>query len=190
MNNQDLLSEIEKWNTHFGLNTNIDNVIYELAFFKIFIKFEKFLSDTFECYATGTPSIHNYCPDRRLNFDDLEHLNKVIKKDNSFINHFDVIKNISDCFFTNNPFEIIKSDANYSSTVNTMKYIRNYIAHESTTARNKYVKNVLNDRGFIEPYEHLLSIKRSTNKSFYNYYITSIIEISNFIVRTPPVDSS
>lgn len=186
MNNRDLIDEIEKWNAIFSVTTNIDNSLYELAFFKIYIKFEKFLSDTFENYAIGNTSIHGYCPIRRLTFDDINHLNKLIKKENrSFVNHFEVIKNISDCFFTDNPFNIIKTDSTYTTIISHMKFIRDYIAHESTAAKSKYIQNVLNNRPFIEPFQHLLSIKRSTSKSYYTYYIESLRDISNFIINTP-----
>jgi len=186
MNNQDLIDEIDKWNAVFSSASTIDNSLFELAFFKVFIKFEKFLSDSFENYAIGNASIHGYCPPRRLTFDDLDHLNKVIKKENrSFVNHFEVIKNISDCFFTNNPFDIIKTDPNYSTIINQMKVIRDYIAHESSAAKQKYIVSILNNRPFIEPHQHLLSIKRGTSLSYYTYYINSIKDISNFIINTP-----
>lgn len=186
MNNQELIDEIDKWNDIFSTSSSFDNSIYELAFFKIFIKFEKFLSDSFENYAIGNVSVHGYCPTRRLNFDDISHLNKVIKKENkSFVNHYEVIKSISDCFFTDNPFEIIKTDPNYSNIINQMKVIRDYIAHESDSAKSKYITNVLNNRPFVEPHVHLLTIKRRTSVSFYTFYINSIIEISNFIINTP-----
>lgn len=186
MSNQDLIDEINKWNTLFNSTTTIDNSIYELAFFKVFIKFEKFLSDCFENYAIGNASTHGYCPTRRLSFDDLNHLNRVIKKENrSFVNHFEVIKNISDCFFSDNPFEIIKTDPTYSTIIGQMKTIRDYIAHESSSAQTKYVQSILNNRPFIEPHQHLLTIKRGTTKSFYTFYIDSILAISNFIINTP-----
>ncbi|NLK92559.1 MAG: hypothetical protein GX273_05420 [Bacteroidales bacterium] len=190
MNNSFLIAEIEKWNVIFQSTSNIDKSIYELAFFKIFIKFEKFLSDTFENYAIGNSSIHGYCPNRRLNFEDIDHLNKVIKKENrSFVNHYDLIKNISDCFFLDNPFEIIKTDPKYTTIINQMKSIRDYIAHESDSARNKYVTNVLNDRPFIEPSVHLMTIKKNYNKSYYTYYTKSIIEISSFIINAPILEN-
>ena len=92
MDNKDLLDEIDKWNLVFSSHSTIDPSLYELAFFKIFIKFEKFLSDCFENYAIGISSSFGYCPNRRLNFDDIEHLHKVIKKDNqSFINHWETL---------------------------------------------------------------------------------------------------
>lgn len=186
MDNQELIDEINKWNTIFSSHSTIDPSLYELAFFKIFIKFEKFLSDCFESYAVGSSSISGYCPARRLNFDDLSHLNRVIKKENrSFVNHFEVIKNISDCFFIDNPFEIIKSDVTYTNIINEMKIIRDYIAHESLASRNKYSINILNNRPFIEPHQHLLSNKRGTANSYYSHYISSIVNISNYIINTP-----
>ncbi len=188
MDNKDLLDEIDKWNLVFSSHSTIDPSLYELAFFKIFIKFEKFLSDCFENYAIGSASSYGYCPTRRLNFDDLNHLNRVIKKENrSFVNHYEVIKNISDCFFIDNPFEIIKTDPTYTTIINQMKIIRDYIAHESLAAKNKYVVTILNNRPFIEPHKHLLQTKRGTANSFYSHYINSIINISNFIINTPPV---
>ncbi len=186
MSNQDLIDEIRRWNTLFVASSTVDSSLYELAFFKIFIKFEKFLSDSFENYAIGNLSIHGYCPSRRLNFDDLEHLNKVLKKnDRAFVNHFEVIKTISDCFFSDNPFDIIKTDPNYSNIIKDMKIIRDYIAHESNSAKNKYVAGILNNRPFIEPHQHLLNTKRGASISYYTYYINAIQEISNFIINTP-----
>lgn len=186
MDNQDLLDEISKWNTIFNSESQIDNSLYELAFFKVFIKFEKFLSICFENYAVGTPSSYGYCPNRRLVFDDIDHLNKVIKKENrSFVNHFDLIKGISECVFSDNPFDIIRTDAVYTNILNQMKVLRDYIAHESNAARNKYITNILNNRDFIEPYQHLLTIKRGTQSSYYTYYINSIVEVSNYIINIP-----
>lgn len=186
MNNQELIDEIDKWNNLFSSSNTIDPAIYELAFFKIFIKFEKFLSDCFENYAIGSSSSSGYSPTRRLNFDNLEHLNKVIKKENrSFVNHFEVIKKISDCFFIDNPFDIIRTDPTHTTTINQMKIIRDYIAHESAASKNKYLTTILNNRPFIEPHQHLLQTKRGTSKSFYTFYITSINNISNYIINTP-----
>lgn len=184
MDNQELLDEIDKWNNIFSSTSTIDPTLYELAFFKVFIKFEKFLSDCFENYAIGNGSSTGYSPNRRLNFDDLDHLNKVIKKENrSFVNHYEVIKNLSDCFFHDNPFDIIKTDPTFTSIIGEMKIIRDYIAHESTAAKAKYISSILNNRVFIEPHVHLLNIKRNTSISYYTHYIDSIITISNFIIN-------
>lgn len=186
MNNQELIDEVNKWNNLFASAAPNDNSLYELAFFKIFIKFEKFLSDCFENYAIGNTSIHGYSPARRLSFDDLDHLNQIIKRESrTFINHFELIKTISDCFFSDNPFNIIKTDATYSNILNQMKIIRDYIAHESPAAKGKYIQSVLNNRPFVEPHVHLLTIKKGINKSHYSFYIESMTIISNYIINTP-----
>lgn len=186
MNNIELKNEIDKWDKIFNSSGVFQDYMYELAFFKIFIKFEKFLSDTFENYAIGVQSDFGYCPSRRLEFDDITHLNNILKKENkSYVNHFEIIKKISDSFFNDNPFEIIKSDANYTTIVNEMKCIRDFIAHESISSRSKYISSVLNNKEFKEPYVHLLSIKRSKNSSFYSYYIKSMLEISDYIIYSP-----
>lgn len=85
MDNSVLLEEIEFWKSKISA-TNPE--ILELAFFKIFIKFEKFISDIFISYSIGNNSCESYCPNRKLNFSDEEHLNAVLKKENkSFVNH-------------------------------------------------------------------------------------------------------
>ncbi len=184
MNNTNLLNEISKWNLILSTNTNRD--LYELAFFKIFIKFEKFLSDTFENYSIGNQSDSGYCPERILNFIDLEHLNKIIKKENaSFVNHYEIIKNLSSCIFLSNPFEIIISDANYSTDIHHMKVLRDFIAHESDSAKGKYIRSLLNNRPFISPNEYLLKKKKIINISNYTHFTNIITEISKYLINEP-----
>jgi len=191
MDNLLLLQEISKWENIFSSPSDFDNSIYELAFFKIFIKFEKFLSDCFETYSIGKKSAYGYCPQRKLEFIDLDHLNKVLKKQNtSYVNHYEVIKNTSECFFIDDPFSIINKDATYTTIINEMKTLRDYIAHESASAKRKYESNVLKNKGFIEPFEHLKKNHRGKNISYYTYYINSIKSISNYIINTPASNRS
>lgn len=190
MDNQELLDEINRWNSIFTSDSHLNNTIYELAFFKIFIKFEKFLSVCFENYAIGVPSSFEYCPRRKLIFQDIDHLIGVIKKENSsYIHHFDVIKNISKHVFEDNPFEIINSDSNHTQDISKMKALRDYIAHESDAAKNKYIKITLDNRDFVEPCDYLRSTKRNTSISYFTYYINKIKDISDFIINRPS-DSS
>jgi len=187
MDNSELLQEIEKWNSIFSATDNIEPAIYELAFFKIFIKFEKFLSNCFENYSIGIESIHGYKPKRKLEFEDINHLNKVIKKENlSFVNHYEVIKTKSDCFFIDNPFEILTTDATYTTTINQMKVLRDYIAHESQSSKIKYEQQVLNNKPFIPPSEYLLKKNPKKNQTTnYTIYIKSIKIMSNYIINSP-----
>jgi hypothetical protein len=184
MNNYDLIDEIAKWNEILTTKSNKD--LYELAFFKVFIKFEKFLSDAFENYSIGLQSDYGYCPERILNFIDIDHLYKIIKKDNkSYVNHYESIKNLSNCIFQDNPFEILTTDANYSTDINNMKTLRDYIAHESDTSRNRFIKCLLNNKTFISPNEFLLKKKKTINISNYTHYTNIMTEISGYLINVP-----
>lgn len=184
MNNTDLIEEITKWNEILITKSNKD--LYELAFFKIFIKFEKFLSDVFENYSVGNQSDFGYCPERILCFIDIDHLYKILKKDNkSYINHYESIKNLSNCIFQDNPFEILTTDANYSTDINNMKILRDYIAHESSSSRNKFIKSLLNNKNFIPPNEFLLKKKKVLNISNYTHYTNIMTQISCYLINVP-----
>lgn len=185
MDNSELIGEIDKWKNIF--QNNNDNHLYELAFFKIFVKFEKFLADCFEGYCAGNESIYNYCPVRKLNFVDVNHLHRVLKCNGggSFINHSKIIKDISNYFFDDNddPFDIIKTDPNYSNLYIHMLLVRNVIAHESSEAKNKYHSTIIgNNNPYISPNEHLFSQKRGSSDSYYTIYTNAIKNISNYIV--------
>lgn len=186
MNNKDLIDEIEKWSQTLSNKSNTD--LYELAFFKTFIKFEKFLSDTFENYSIGLQSEHGYCPERKLCFIDIDHLYNIIKKDNkSYLNQYECIKKYSHYIFQDNPFEIITTDANYSTYLNNMKILRDYIAHESPSARNRLISGLLNNRTFISPNEFLLKKNKSLNISNYTHYTNIMMEISGYLINVPPL---
>lgn len=185
MDNSELITEIDKWKDIFQNNSN--NHLYELAFFKIFVKFEKFLADCFEGYCAGNKSIYNYCPNRKLEFLDVNHLHKVLKCNGggSFINHSKIIKDVSNYFFNDNdnPFNIITTDSNYSNLYNHMLLVRNVIAHESSEAKNRYQNTILgNNNLYISPNEHLLFQKRGSSDSYYTIYVEAIKNISNYIV--------
>jgi len=184
MNNQVLLDEIEYWEKILPTNTNPE--LLELSFFKIFIKFEKFVSDVFISYCIGNISHKAYCPNRKLNFIDEEHLNAIIKKENrGFVNHYESIFKLSEHIFFDNPFEIISRDAILTSEFNNMKIIRDYIAHESSHARSKYESVLLNNKAFIEPFEFLQKTRRGTAKSNYTHYIEALKNSSEYLLTGP-----
>ena len=72
MDNLLLQNEISYWQSILPKTNNPK--LLELAFFKIFIKFEKFASDLFIHYSIGNSSIEGYCPIRTLCFLDDTHL--------------------------------------------------------------------------------------------------------------------
>ena len=60
------------------LDANIPE-LYEIYFFKIYVKFEVFLAHLFENYCIGVASGKGYCPNRKLEFIDKEHLSPKSK---------------------------------------------------------------------------------------------------------------
>lgn len=184
MDNSVLIREIEYWEEKLK---SADKEMIELAFFKIFIKFEKFISDIFILYCIGEKSIENYCPDRKLVFEDEKHLNAVINKNNnSYINHYDAVFKLSEHIFVNNPFEIISRDVNYCSDILNMKTIRDFIAHESNHSKANYSKRVLSGSSvFLKPSDFLIKNKKSTNKSYFTYYVNLMKKSSEYILKGP-----
>lgn len=185
MNNEILINEIEFWDDQISKLNGEESVIYEIAFFKIFVKLELFLGDLFIHYSTGKMSEVGYIPARKLDFQDERHLKGVLKNGNSvYIDYLEKIKNISKHIFKDehNPFDLIFSDASYSGYYNQMKILRNYIAHESEESKQKYIKEVLNNRVFIQPYKHLGKINRRYSKTYYTIYIEKIKQITEILL--------
>lgn len=185
IDNEDIINEINLWNNEFKLGTKINDKLYEIAIFKIFVKFELFLSKMFVLYSTGKASSMGYIPKRKLLFIDEQHLNYILNdKNKGYINYIEKIKTISEHIFEDNknPFDLIFQDSNYYNYFNQIQAIRNYIAHESQESRKKYIKSVLNNKDFIEPYIHLKKINRKFSKSYYSLYVEKIKEMSEIII--------
>lgn len=184
MDNSLVIDEIEYWNEILAISDNPK--LLEMAFFKIYIKFEKFTSDLFIYYCTGQNSSFDFCPVRKLLFIDDNHLNGVIgTKNKSYINYYENIIALSEHIFVENPFEIISRDVNYFTEFNNMKILRNYIAHESLSSRKKYVQSLLGNRDFIEPFEFLRKIRRTTGKSNLTTYNEIILNSTNYLIARP-----
>ncbi|HHD2602129.1 hypothetical protein P5F04_07555 [Clostridium perfringens] len=186
--------EIDLWDSVFNINkkeantkkeneNKINNRIYEIAIFKIFVKFEVFLSNMFIIYATGNASGSGYIAKRKLNFIDESHLKAVLKSNNKFIDYSDKIVSLSKHIFEDkkNPFDLIFLDSDYQNYYNKIKALRNYIAHESDESKTKYIKEVLCNKNFIEPYEHLTQINKRSSKSNYSIYVEKIREMTEII---------
>lgn len=68
MENEELINFIDECNI---LLQNADSdLLYEVIFIKIYVKFEKFLSQMFVKYCIGQTSSAGYTPDRKLEFID------------------------------------------------------------------------------------------------------------------------
>lgn len=175
--NKELLDEISKWDSLIKENKEF----LEIAFFKIFVKFENFIIEMITQYAVGNPSSKAYCPSRRLNFEDAKHLKDTL--DTNYIDVSDKTKKlVSQIFEDNNPFSFFFSSAD-ADFYNKLKSVRNFIAHESPESKEKYIKKALSNQAFISPNEYLQekSSKGSINSN-YAEFITLVTSYSDMII--------
>ncbi len=146
INNQALRQEIAEWES-----ANFSNPkLIETAFFRVFVRFERFLHEAFENYALGKSSIRDFVPERKLPFENEQHLRGILKeKSKDYLDlNVDRIKNLSEHIFLNtqnNPFFNTYEDAHFKKNYNEMKIIRDYLAHLSQESKNKYQEKVLKD---------------------------------------------
>lgn len=186
LENDDLIEYIRTCNEQLRPESKL---LYEVSFFKIFVKFEKFLSEMFIRYSIGEKSSHNYLPERKLNFIDEEHLRAVLSDGNkSYIDYRSKIEKLGKHIFRRNPFNVIFEESINSTLFYEMECMRNYIAHESEESKRKYKNACLNNNEFIDVGEYLLKINRRKSKTNYTIYIEKIIEISNLLLDPPDID--
>jgi hypothetical protein len=178
MKAEELLEEINYWNSE--LSTGSEN-LYEYAFFKVFVKFERYMSQRFIEYATGLKTKNDIELARKLKFNNKEHINVFLKSPNSsFVNYLERIQSTSKYIFEDekNPFSLIFEDAQIKERFDKMKCLRNYIAHESDESKHKYHKHVLTSASsFQEPNEFLKEIKRGKQKTNYTILIEDLREM-------------
>lgn len=179
MENEDLIKFINDCNNLIK-NTNSD-LLYEVVFIKIYVKFEKFLSNMFINYSIGKSSSKGYKPDRKLMFVDEQHLYSILKDNRSYVDYIEKIKKISNQIFYFNPFFPIIESADYADYFNKMTVLRNYIAHESEESKKKYIKICLNQNNYIEPYDYLKKMNKKYSIPNYSVFINKIIEVSELI---------
>lgn len=206
MNNLIVLDEIEKWNIvidsmqlsfneigatsigRIGYDHNYIKEIYHIAFFKIYVKFEIFITDLFIHYCLGNKSNNNYSPKRKLDFTEREQLESILKSSkSSFIDYMERIENTSKYIFeeNDNPFSLLQTVADYKTNMNEMKVIRNLIAHESKESKTKYIKTVLGGNNFIPVQDFLLTKRRGKSKTNYSVYVDTINEMSQILLSPP-----
>lgn len=163
---QEFLLEIKKWEEAIISNSDL----IDLAFFKIFVKFEKLLLDSIINYAIGNKSSKDYIPNRKLQFQDFEHLRKTVT-DKQYIDVSNRLGQLCDQLFEeNNPFTFFFNSSDQQE-YKCMQAIRNYIAHESPESHEKFKKIVLNNKDkSLTPNDFLL-LQKSRGSTYFNSYI-------------------
>jgi hypothetical protein len=167
----DFIEEISLWKDSLGDS----NSRYDLAFLKIYIKFEVLMSDIFLLYASGKPSEFGFTPQRRLSFDSEEHIRKIFSYGKSYTDYLSLIEkhNIYKEIFTpdTDPFNLIFSDPVFNTEFMKMRLLRNYITHESKESKYLYESKVLKTyswNSYLHPSDFLQ--KKCSHKSQYTIY--------------------
>ncbi len=181
MGNEDFLQEVADLESKFDHSSPL---LAEIIFFKIFVKFEIYLSEIFSAYCIGESSSKGYLPQRKLNFIDRDHLNGVIKKQNNdFNDNLSTIERLSKHVFNDNPFSCIL-ETQFTTHIRNMQTIRNHVAHESSYSKNKYREACLSGiSDFLSPGEFLLRINRRTHRTNYSDYVEMIKDISDLVLE-------
>lgn len=190
MDNSELIAEINNWQSALSLTTT-DEQLIELAFFKIFVKFEKLLTTSFIQYSIGKRSIFNFRPKRKLGFKSQKHLENILQSPYSnYIDYPKIIVKKAECIFDDkqNPFDIIFSDGKFNDNYQKMQIIRNHIAHESPESIEKYFKKVLNSYGIQNKITvgAFLNRKMKSGNSYYSFYIQIIRDYSQILLNPAP----
>lgn len=158
---------------------------YDIALFKVWIKFERFAGSMFLDYSLGKCSETGYAPNLKIKFQDEEQFNAFMReKGKKYIDYFDRIENLSKHIFADNPFDALLYDANIQSALGQITALRNYTAHESEEAKSKVIKTCFgnNEKRFIEPNAYLQKKEKTTQKSYYTYYTEIILAIVEKII--------
>ena len=156
---------------------------FDIAIFRCWIQFEKFLIDKFIEFSTQYSKLGDI---RKLNFDSAEHFKAFLRGDRSYIEYISKIEILSKHIFKDNknPFDILISDQNYASVFKKLKVIRNHIAHESEESLRKYTNEIFSSKqeNVISPNDYLKSwANKSKTESNYSFYIRNLKNISRLI---------
>lgn len=185
MNLEELNIEIELWKSIF--KEEVNDIFYEIAFFKIFVKFEKFMIAAFIHYATGGKSENGYIPERQLKFNSLSHLEGVfiIESKKYLIEKPESINQLSKHIFCDmdNPFEAIFNDSLFSDNIIYMRIIRNFVAHGSDESLRKYIKVICNDQNFFSPSVYLLKNRKGQRVKNYTFFVDLLKVHSELIFK-------
>ena len=161
---------------------------YDIALFKIWIQFERFLGDLFVKYATGNPSEMGYLPPLKIKFQDEEQFNAFMREKNTkYIEYLEKIEKLSSYIFQVNPYDVLLLDAGNKTAFNQMKAIRNYIAHESGEARRKFLNACFSgdERKYMEPNVFLRKRESSTKMPYFTYYTQIMSNIVDLLIIEP-----
>ena len=182
--NKEFLDYITYWTEQLG-DFPKDSEAYrknlEIAIFKFYVKAEKLILDYFSHYFNDGISSSGCTINRRIKLTSSE-LQKFLQHVNKKYLSLDDIKRLYDFFFDKgSSFETFFQDATMATALRELKYIRNYIAHESDESKKTYVNYILNNKDFIEPGVFLMKKRGRTKETNYEFFVSQLTKIPNFL---------
>ena len=180
---EEINNSIEYWTNWAACD---GNKRYDIALMKIWVQFEKFISEIFVNYSIGIPSESGYLPKRVIEFKSELQLNVFLRPENkTYIDYPAQIKKLSKHIFDEDPFDVIFLDCNNNVTYQNIMAIRNYVAHESGESKNKLIKNLFAGRAelFVEPSVFLLKKEKNSKTTYYAFYVQFIRDISRLLTE-------
>lgn len=178
-------NEIMFWKEWASQNKNSR---YDIALFKIWIQFERFIGELFIKYSIGEKSEEGYSPQLKLDFSSEEQLNAFLREGNKpYIEYLNKINKLSKHIFETDPFQMIYKDSKNSLVFDQVKAIRNYVAHESGSAKSKYINICFSGdkRKFKEPNDYLKQREKETGESYFTYYTDAIKDMVELLINPP-----
>lgn len=185
MTTNEIKTTIITWNNWAG-NPHVQR--YDIVLLKIWIQFERFISELIITYSTGHPSEKGYLPTLKIRFQDEEQFNAFMREGNKkYVEYLSKIEKLSKHIFIDDPFDVIFLDATNKPAYEQLKALRNYIAHESGEAKSKLINLCFsgNANNFLEPNNFLLTREHSTKNTYYTYYTAIIQNIVELLVDPP-----
>lgn len=125
------------------------DLIFELAFLKIFIAWEQFLEDTFARYVCGASSLSGKKPKKNVTARYLDRALNIIYGTQSYADwtSVDVVIDRANRFFgQGEPYATPLQSA--TAELRNMKKIRNHIVHHSKKSREDFNTLLVNTYGF------------------------------------------
>jgi len=142
-----LLDNIET--NHGALHQPQVDLIFELAFLKIFIAWERFLENTFIRYLCGASSLSGKRPTRTVSARYLADALIVISGDRGYADwvSVDIVVGRANRFFdSGEPYSTPLQSA--AAELTNMRKIRNHIVHHSNKSRDDFNKMLVGIYGF------------------------------------------
>ena len=177
MTTSEIKTAISEWST-WACNPQVQR--YDIALLKIWILFERFVSELVVTYSTGQPSEKGYSPTLKIQFQDEEQFNAFMREGNKkYVEYLAKIEKLSKHIFVTDPFDVIFLDATNKTAYEQLKALRNYIAHESGEAKLKLINLCFSGDAtkFVEPNDFLVLRENSSKTTYYTYYTTIIQNI-------------